>query len=59
MCSGHKNGQNLMNSTKKIEDTHLSLFAWTEHYLLFAKKFIFNSLAKSHYYSGFVTLEKI
>lgn len=48
-----------MNSTKKIEDTHLSLFAWTEHYLLFAKKFIFNSLAKSHYYSGFVTLEKI
>lgn len=36
MCSGHKNGQNLW-IPQKIEDTRLSLFAWTEHYLSFAK----------------------
>lgn len=55
MCSGNKNGQNLW-IPQKIEDTRLSLFAWTEHYLSFAKTLY--SLAKSHYYSGFVTLEK-
>lgn len=36
MCSGNKNGQNLW-IPQKIEDTRLSLFAWTEHYLSFAK----------------------